>query len=745
MQRYFLAVFFVLAAALAGCGGGGGGSVSVPRPHVTSTPVSPQVRPTPTASGLAIQGHAYIGIDARVHAIIYPANAAPVLPPGATDQGPLANAVVIYPDGSKQIADATGMFVPSQSAYGQKHKALLGSSAQSQPAVMVVDPRGAASPLYATIPAYSSAAGLIHRVAQNAMRRGFSMRMRAQGVQTNLAGITLLPQQSSLLSSGLLYLNVLGTDANNNVVDLSGSQITWSANFGQVAALQNGTSAYYFPPALSTGAEPDVVYVAVAINGDPNNVFYASAPVSVIAPASAATVSGTISVSGTPVPQGLAVFAQAPPSTLFTPTLWLAQADANGNYTAQIPANAKFALGVGVDQPFSPSGSYGVFLAQQPNGTNSYTSVGQGASDTLALTLDPSGVPFSFASPYDTGSVPAYVSFIRNAWYGGHEAVVERIFEADSGIQSLLQNVPSSFPSPANVAPVGGGQLSRWCYQWQSIGGTPSLVVAENTDKTCTQPGNTAYVVTPNGGGSFTYAKYASSTLYSLSGTIDVITNSLLVESGTWSQAVTTDANGNITSDVVNDNGGFYDVDNQVLDSPVYSESATYQYTLGSNGLANETLSDTRISAFTGTTTSQVNAQITQTASYANCVGTTSQCFTISGTEQADIDGSGTLDGSYSISDTYNGDGTGQLTFASTNPGDSSKIVLPLSADAYSNSNNCLVCLNNPGQIYDTDGITNLGTIQIDNTLLTKVIIYDTPPGQGTIGPDQIDSFGFVL
>lgn len=748
-KHFWLGLVLALGATLSACaGGGGGGAAGPPAPHPSGT-TGPQVKPTPTATPLTILGHVFIGIGKKKSELV-PQGGQPYIPPGAVDGGPLANAIVIYPDGSKQIADPNGRFVPSQSSYAISHKNLLASSAQAQPQIIMIDPTGASSPIYATIPAYGNAAGLITQsVQRSGQARGAQAATLITGQTTNLAGITILPQQASMLSNDLLYVSVLGTDANNNVVDLSGSTITWSANSGTVVPFTNPTAAYYVPPSITAGGTNDSVNVAVAINGNPNNVFYAAFPVSVLAPASAATLTGTVTAAATPVPNALAVFSEAGPSQLFAPTLWLAQADSSGNYTAQVPAQTKLGLGVGVDVPYSPSGSYGVFLAQQPNLTNAYTSGASGSTATLPLLLDPSGIPFSFTSAYDSGSVPSYVSFVRNAWYGAHEAVIQRIFEANSGIQSLLASAPASVGSPAAASPLPSGQFSRWCYQWQTIAGAVSLVLAENTASTCTQPGNDAYVITPNGGGSYSYVRYASTAVYSLSGTIDVITNSVLVESGTWSQSTTSDASGNITSDQVSDTGGFYDVNNQVVGSPAYSETLSYQYTLGSNGLATETFTnDTRVSSFTGTTISVVNAQSSQTAPYtpSGCLsGGPVQCFTISGTEQADVDGSGILDGSFTISDRFNGDGSGQLVFQTTTTGDASKIVLPLAASVSGNAQSCIVCAGNLGQLYDKDGITDLGTIQIDNTLLTKVVIYDTPPGQSTLGPDVIDSFGFVL
>ena len=724
-----------------------------PTPSPTRTPVvgpTSSVQPTPQAGGPSTQERWIIGFLAQRQSELVPAGSAPVVPPGGRDGGPISNAVVIYPDGSKQIADANGMFSPWQSSYAQRHQRLLRSSAQSQPQIIVIDPSAQNPPVYGTVAAYQSAAGLIQKSVQLTSASRISHAVRhLVGRQTNLVGVTLLPQQTSLLSTGGLYLTVLGTSADGNVVDLTGANIQWSDNDGTVTAFSNAVNAYYLPPQLGGGAVNDTITVAVSLANNPANVFYAAAPVSVLAPSSAATVNGSLTANGTPVSQGVAILAQAGPSQLFAPTLWLAQADTNGNYSMQVPATTSFGLGMGVPDQYSPTGTYGAFVAQQPNGTSSYRSPATGSADTLPLSIGSGAIPFSFTSAYDSGSVPSYVSFIRNAWYGTHEAVLQRIFEADSGVQPmLLQGAPTTLPSPAQPAAVGTGQLSRWCYQWQNLSGQTALVVVENTNQTCTQPGNEAYVITSNGGGSFSYVRYASNTVYPLSGTVDVISNSILVESGTWSQAVTQDTNGNITSDQVTDAGGFYDVNNQVLDSPVYTESLNYTYAMNGGLATSQFQNDTRVSNFDGSTVSVENATATQVAQFgpSGCQsGGAQACVTITGTEQADTDGSGTLNGSYSINDTFNGDGSAQLTFQSTASGDSSMIVLPMASGAVGNAGSCIVCAGNLGQIYDVDGVTDLGTVEIDNSQLVKAIIYDTPPGSNVLGPDQIDSFGFVL
>lgn len=730
-------------ALLAACGGGGSGA---PRSTAGTSPTPP-----PTG-GSSYQGHIVVEFGNGRHTEIVPAGGAPALGPGESDGGPIPRGVVIYPDGSKQVADANGIFTPYLSSYGTKNQALLQANAQAQPQVIIVDPRGTARATTGIVEAYTRAHALVRARTSNAIHPAFATKMSTVVTPTNLAGVTLLPAYASMLSTGIQNLDVEGTDSSNNVVSLSGATISWNSTLGaQVIPFNNAQSAYYFPPSLASGSTIDTVSVAVQVGNDPNNVFYASTQINVLGPGSTATAQGIVTANATPVPQALAVFAEPGPSQLFSPSLWLAQTDANGNYSVQLPAQRTFALGAGLPDAYSPSGSYDVFVAQQPNGATSFTSGAVGTTtQPVNLLTTSASIPFSFASPYDMGSVPSYVPFVRNAWYATYGTILRRIFEADSGVQPLLASAPTTLPYPANPAPVGAGQFGAWCYQWQSIGGSPSLVLIENTAATCSQPGNDAFVVTPTGNNAYSYVKYASNTTYPIAGTVDVITNSLLVESGTWSQTTSSNSSGAITNDTATVSGQFYDVNNQTLGSPVYNETLQYNYSLGANGLAtSQFTNDTRTSAWDATTVSVENATQSQVAplgsSGCQAGAGTAACYTVSGTVNVDTTGSGVLDGSYAITDTFNGNGSAQLAFQSTKTGDSSKIVLPVTSDAYGNAHGCIVCTNNLGQLYDTDGVTYLGTIAIDSAHLVRVTIYDTQPGSSTLGINAIDALGFVL
>lgn len=735
-----IGALFAGLSVLTACGGGSG----APRQASGNVPT-----PLPTA-GSSYQGHIVVEFGADRRTEIVPAGSAAVLGPGETDAGPIPNGIVIYPDGSKQVADANGNFVPYLSSYAVKNSARLQGNAQAQPQVILVDPKGSATASTGVVEAYRSAQSLVKARSAQSLRAGFATKMAAVVSPTNLAGVTLLPAYTSMISTGLLNLDVEGTDASNTIVSLSGAQISWSSALGaQIIPFNGAQSAYYFPPALASGSAIDTITVAVQVGSDPNNVFYSTTQVNVLGPGSTMTARGTIAANGTPVPQALAVFAEPGPSQLFAPTLWLAQTDANGTYTLQLPEQRNYALGIGLPDAYSPTGSYDAVVAQQSNGSATFASGIAGTTQTANLIPAAGDIPFSFASPYDTASVPSYVPFVRNAWYATYGTILRRVFEADSGIQPLLASPPATVPYPANPAPVGGGQFANWCYQWQSIGGTTSLVLIENTGSTCTQPGNDAFVVTPTGGASYSYVKYASSTIYPIVGTADVVTNSLLVESGTWSQTISTDASGKITNDTATVAGQFYDVNNQTLGSPVYNESLQYSYGLGTNGLAtSQFTNDTRSSAWDNTLVSVENATQNQVAALgaSGCQnGSSSACYTVTGSVNEDTTGSGVLDGSYAISDTFNGDGSAKLTFQSTKSGDASAIVLPVAGDAYGNAHGCIVCSTSLGQLIDTDGTTWIGTIGIDATHLVRVVIYDTQPGSSALGPNPIDALGFVL
>lgn len=727
VRNVTIAGSLLMGLALAACGGGGG-SGPAPSSHTVPSPTPPPASPQPQFI------HVIIFSNGKHSTETVPNGSTPALPPGAKDGGTLARANIIYPDGSLQVADANGGFDPAKSSFATTYQKQLQSEASIQPLIVVTDPAGAASPSTAVVSAYTQAAKAQSRLVRQASS---SVRVtQGTGVQANIAGVVLLPQTSTLIGGSMLQMDAVGVDTNDKVLDLSGATINWSAQSGSVVPFPGTPFAYYLAPDPGAGSLNDVITVSVSLPGTPD--FTSANRIVVVSPASTASVGGTLSANGTPAANGIALFAQAGLPRTFAPNYWLAQADAKGAYTAQIPASSTFSLAMGTDL----GGGFGLYVAQTSGGATSYQSGAAGAFQSLDVLLAEPPVQFSDLPPALQSALPSYVQFIRDGWYTTG-SFYRRVFEASSGLQSLLANQPTTLPSPASPAPVGSGQLSQWCYQWQSIAGTPTLVVIENTDAQCTQAGNEAYTITASASTSgapatFQYVHYASNTPYSLTGTPDVVTNALLVESGNWTQALTMQ-NAGIQSDQASIQADLYDQDNQIFGQPVYNESLQYQYSVGGNGLASAQFSnEQRISAWDGTLVGTFNGTKTQVATLSTCQGSASACHTISSSAQQD-------GLNYTVSGTHNGDGSTSLTYQSVLSGDSSKVVFSTVSDFASNTQHCMVCSSQPGVIYDTDGTTPIATFTINNAGLVQVLVYDTPPGSSTLGPDVVDTIGFIL
>ncbi|MDP9018429.1 MAG: hypothetical protein M3N19_08925, partial [Candidatus Eremiobacteraeota bacterium] len=713
------------------CGGGGGtaGAGSPGNPKVTSKPTS-----QPTSIPRDHQVHIVIGFStgkqttqvvpgAGDHAAVLPKNGQ------FTDGGPLAGARIAYPDGSIQIADSRGVFRPADSAYALKNQKMLQTNPQAQPLVIVSDPSGKAKPSTARVAAYASAI-----VPTSAVVR--STRAATMGTIQNLAGISLLQPTSSIFSSDSLSLDVEGSDINNNTVDLSTATVTYSSatpQGGTVIPIAGTTEAYYFPPSLGGGSATDTINVTVSVPGT-TTPFTASNSVLVVAAADAVQVSGSIqTASATPMPGSVALFAQVLKHNL-PPNYWLASADDTGNYSVGVPANQIFSLILGTPPQFSPTASFDYFVgASTADGSvTSYPSGGPGLA-SLNLFLPTSAVIFNNA-PSD--SLPSYVGFVRDAWYNTVDASQLRIFDAGSGIQPILAAVPTTFPSPAAPTPVGSGQLANWCYQWEQLGGAATLVVAEASGANCSQPGNDGFTIQLGpAAGSYSFVKYTSNTSYTIAAPLDVVTNALLVKSGSWQQTLT-GAPSSITSDLASVQEQLYDAANQVFGSPVYSETLSYAYSLNGGLSSEQYTNDTRVSAADGSTVALYNATKTQVDALPGCA----PCYTITGAVQENFDpASGVFHNNYSISGSLNSDGSALLTYQSQS--DASKIVIPLATNTQQNASPyCLVCAGNPASVFDTDGTSKVGSFTVSNARLVQFFVLD--PAQGGL---PVDSLGFIL
>lgn len=715
-------VGLLVTLALAGCGGGGGRNSGGP---IQSAPPPPP----PSSTGRFYQVHFVVGFSGRRGLEIVPGNGnnQAVLARGAKDGGPVSGARITYPDNSDQYADASGTFLPSASAYALKNQRLLQTNPNAQPLVIASDPSGKAQPSTARVAAYASAPVAVASVVR-------SKKSGALGAINNLAGVSLLQATSSIFSSDLLDLDVQGSDVHDNVVDLSTANISYSSSAGgTVVPIAGTTEAYYLPPDVASGSITDAITVTVTVPST-STQFTATNSVVVVAASGAVNAGGIVQTAdGRAMPGAVALFAQL--SKYFQPNYWLAATDDTGTYAAQIPGNQIFNLVLGVPATFSPSGSFDYYVASSDAaGTATSFTSGITANSTLNLFLPPAA-PFFTNEP--SSSLPSYVGFVRDAWYNTVDASSLRIFEAGSGIQPLLATVPVTFPSPASPAPIGAGQLANWCYQWQQLGGAPTLVVVEASGG-CTQPGNEAFTIVPAAANTFDYVKYVSNTAFSLASPLDVTTNTQLAESGSWQQQLTGMP---VSSDIASVSAQLYDTANQTLGSPVYNEALQYSYTVDAGGRSTEQFTnDTRTSAGDGTLVAIYNATKTQTDDLANCRNTAAPCFALSGTVAESFDpSSGTFSQNYTLNSVINGDGSATLAYQST--ADASKVIIPLAPAAQANSAPYdIVNSATPGRVYDTDGTSQIGSFTVNNARLVKFLELDPANGGGVV-----NRLGFIL
>ena len=729
---------FALAAALVlvACGGGSGGGKSAV--GVSPPPASPV--PAPTASSTAYQVHSIVELDGSISLEGF-AGAAPLTPPGVTLGPAIAGAVITYPDGSQQVADQQGNFVPSQSAYGVAFHAQLELNAGAQPMVVLSDPAGAARARAMVVSAYranSVAAGFFARVPAGAYRA------RAADATINLAGVSTLPAFVPLFSGERAALNVEGLDDSGRVTSLQNAAIRWRAQSGSLVQVPGTNQVFYTAPA---GSGADVITATVSLPAS-SVTFSASSNVAVYDRASAVAVSGRlIGIGGAPIAGAAALFLQTDQPALAESVFWTSLGSAQGAYRRTLPANGIFATGIGLPAAASPSGAFSYFVAGL-GGTTGITTGAPGTSTALDLAPAPPATIFTNALDQVQSATPPIISLVRDAWGATGIASSHNAYDADSGVLPILIAVPATLPSPARPAAIAEGQFAGWCYQWIAQGAAAALIVIANADANCTMPGNTAYAITPVASATYAYVRYSLAHPYALASPLNAAPpDALLAEAGTWMQNVQF-SGGTISSDAISASAEAYDDGHQTLGSPAYRERAQYNYALGSNGLATVTilsdaigdpLSGLPVSDFSGT-----QVQLAPLTGTGSCAGTAVACYSVSGMLTRHFFVSdGAFDRSFAVAQRINGDGSAQYTYQSTGGFDRSKVVLPIAAYDAQSGGNCAVCAAQLAGVYDIDGQTQLGsfTVAADGSVDLKLLgsIRGGPPGP------VIGSLHFIL
>ncbi|TAM60434.1 hypothetical protein EPN52_05230 [bacterium] len=737
-----LAVCSLAALLLAACGGGGGGSA----PGASSSPA-----PQPTASANVYQVRYIIDEDGSIGLEILPAGGQPVAPPGGRVGQPDAGAIITYPDGSTQTADGGGDFVPAQSAYAQANLRSLEISSEAQPYVVVSDPQGQAAPAATEVAAYNGAS-----IASATFERrpASALRLAASAAPVvSLGGVRTLPAGIALFTNEIATLHVEGIDIDGHLASLRNAQVSWKAAQGTITPVGGTRAAVYAPPAAS-GAVPALDTVTATVGFPGSSLQFTATSRIQIFPAGAGVV-----LSGSAPANAAALFVQAGVPRVFRPYFWLASAGAAGTYRRAVPANVALSSVLGLPLSASAGFAYvvaGNSLAPNPGQPSLFTSGAAGTSATANLT--PSSPPLTYidTAGLARNAIPPLIPYLRDAYAAIAGASARHVYDADSGLQPLLASPPpaASLPSPAIPALVSSGLYYHWCYQWQSSGGSETLVLVENAGNSCSQGGNDALTITPAAAaGAYAYVHlYLAAGAYAVAGPgLDPTAGgaALLAEAGSWTQTVTQSA-GTLTSDAATVQVQYYNLGHQTLGVPAFDETAAYQYTLGSGTpalatvrITNDTLSDHGSGAVLQTS-SRTKTQVSPLHGQGGCVTSNGQpvsgvvCYTVSGslTRTYGVT-SGAFTKSFAIAEKLYGDGSTSSTYSSQNVGDASSVTLPFATYAQREASACLVCAANPGTILDVDGSTPLANFTIDRARLVQMNLLG--------GGQPVGAFAFSL
>ena len=713
MKRFYLTTLaLACAVTITACSGSsksgtpanGGGPPPVPTSSPTSAPI--------TTFAFHI-----IGPDSSRRAGVAAAGSTVTLPAGYTYGGPIANAILTYPDGSSQQADANGVFTSAKSNYAATYAITLGIRAVEQPVLKIMDPSGGSSAGIGIVTPFASSAG-----------------------GAPIGGVTVLPHAAMLFPGELVTLLAVGTDAADNISALDSAQIVWSSSAGAAITPIAGTNqATYLAPSTA-GTQIDVVTATVHSPGNPVT-FVSTSSITTIAKAAAFSVSGTLATaSGASIPGGSALFVLDDPPRVYPSFNFAAVADASGNYQRNLPANAEFQLAISVPAGSAPVSAQSLYPAVANPGASATLETGSaGASEIANLQIGSTG-EFDDQKDDAKNAIPDPVVSTRDAWFA-EELTRTYPFWADSGVLGVLAG---SHVDGAAPKPVGSGLLARWCYQWQARTGGDTLVLIENAAPACTAPGNDAFEIAAQSPNTFSIVQYRHiSGPYALSGTLNDSGSAVLVAAGTWNQSLTS-SGGTITGDAAKITLDLYGPVTQTLGKPVSHLSLQYGYSLaaglGTVSLSNATLSD----AATGLVLATASGSLTGSAPAASCVGTPSACYAGSTaiTRNYSVNGLSATHG-FSTRDTIAGDGSATHTVTSTAAGDASVINFPIASAAARAGGSCIVCAGSAGSLLDVDGATQLGAFTIPAAQGVSFNLLDTAAGQAPGTP--VASINFPL
>lgn len=621
LSRRLMGVCAAIVVATAACSGGGGANNGLP-PH-----------PGPSQGPIAPQGNAYTSYSVFA-ATLNGESVIDVTPIGTKSALPGASpvaALVMYPDGSLQNADAAGNFDASQSAWALANLGMLATDPSSGPTVDVsYSPASGAAPLPEELSVVAYAPGAPY----------VPLEMTAQGGTTaapELATINVSPKSAWLADGRDRIFTAYGKDQTGASFALNKAQVVWSVKrsaacgnaAGTIAALPSDSARalYIAPKTGSTAAGcPDIVTASLASNG----ISYSgSGSAFSFDPAASPKLAGVLNdASGKPL--AAAVIDLYAGSNDAAQGSLLVTTDANGKFSRTVPSSR-------IITPIVLSVTAGKLTKYTvtPASVNPAT-----AGTTLAnQTWKVAGVN-NVATPPS----PNYAQAVKDA--AAYSAMMRAKLPLDvpgsngafpsGSVEAIL-----SAPSANATGIVASGEFRKYAYAWDSTAKILTLT------QTGTSSEALVYAITINAHNVGSTACGSGTSCYSYTEK----RGTMLVADGAWSQQV---AAGKYTLMYL---ANQYSSTHQTQGSPVYVDTTNASVALGSSG----TLSVTQTHA---TPSGATLAQLTTTHSAA----TAPAVYNYAGTVKAYPGGVVKNEIDYSLSaGVLNEDGSGSFKFLTTN------------------------------------------------------------------------------
>lgn len=699
----------MLAGILAACGGGG--HIGSPLPQPSSAPSSSPTAPaTPPGGAPTTFAFHIITLSTKLNTVVTVHSQTPIAPPGFSFASPVPNAVVTYADGSTQTANAQGGFQTATSSYAQNNMMPMQYNAAAAPIAFVADPLAqAVGSVLALGPAFSPSSN------------------------APILGVELSPLAATANSGDTILLALSAVTLDGAAISPNNPVIAWSSAKGASVQGISGTNEALYVAPVNPGA--DTATASFAAPGGPT--FTAQALITTLDPTTGVAVSGKAqSSTGQALTNTTIGFINEQTSRVFPAQSILTQSDSSGNYAVALAPTTTYNIAFNVPAAQAPNGNAATLGAVDVSAGNA-PQLTTGAAGTMTANLALPSTPSDFSDSHDDANTayPDPILTTRDAT-AAQTMLQVYPFWADSGVLGLFLQAPNTNPPQT----VNAGLFADWCYQWQTIGGTMSLVLIENASATCTSPGNLAFTASSVGGGasSFAFSQYrATSGGFSLSSPLaSQLTSptSLLVASGTWQQNVTS-TNGEISNDTVQASITSYGALGFTPGVSQSNATLTYSYALGS-GLATATISSANlVDNADGLGIASMTATLAQQEPLTACAGKATACYTGSGSLSRDFNlVSGPSMQVFSVTSSLSGDGSASLKLAGQ-MGDSSSLTLPIASTGTRASGSCIVCTSVLGGLGDTDGTTQLGSFSIDAGGFVKFSLLNTLEGQPTGRP----------